>query len=346
MIKSSKLFKVITNPALPVTKGMEFIGKLRKKANGSEPNNNPPAIQKIRYNSTSLIILRNPDVDNIRSLKRIFHIHPVHLDDIVSTIQRPKIDEESEYIFFVFHFPQFDPQANKLNSIEVDFFLTQNDCIAVIDPNFQAMEELIEKISKNNKEKEKYFAGGSGLLLYRLIDHLVDSIFPLLDMFEKSLERIDHDVFTSNPKNVTEQLSFLRRNVIFFQSLIKPELNSFTRIRESRHPFINRELKTYFSNITDHLKKIWDYLEDIIELSNNLSQTLEGYLNFRTNETIKILTMFSVILLPLTLLSGIYGMNLAYLPLAQHPNALFYIALSMFAVVFTMVLFFKYKKWI
>src|SRR3989338_1576184 len=345
MIKSRQILKVLTNPALPVTKGMEFIGNLRKKANGNEVKNAPP-IQKIRYNETNLIILRNPDVENIRSLKRIFHIHPVHLDDIVSTIQRPKIDEESEYIFFVFHFPQFDPQSNKLNSIEVDFFLTASDVIAVIDPNFQAMEEVIEKISKNNKVKEKYFGGGSGLLLYYLIDNLVDSIFPLLDMFEKNLETIDHDVFTFNPKNVTEQLSFLRRNVIFFQSLIKPELNSFTRIEESRHPFINRELKTYFSNITDHLKKIWDYLEDIIELSNNLSQTLEGYLTFRTNETIKILTMFSVVLLPLTLLSGIYGMNLSYLPLAGHPNALIYITLSMIGVVLTMLLFFKYKKWL
>ena len=290
--------------------------------------------------------MRNPTEEHIRDLKKVYDIHPLHLEDIVSTVQRPKIDEEADYIFFVFHFPQFNSETNRINSIEVDFFLTQNDLLVVIDTQFQTIEEIIQNIAGKKKEKEKYFAGGPGMLLYRILDNLVDSVFPLIDLFERGIEKIDRDVFADDPRNVTVQLSYLRRNVIFFQSLVKPELNSFASIEKSTHLFVTEEIKTYFSNITDHLKKIWDRLEDVIELSNNLSQTFESYLTFKTNETIKILTMFSVILMPLTLLSGIYGMNLAFLPLAEHPQALTYISLSMISVVAVMIGFFKIKKWI
>ncbi|OGG07955.1 hypothetical protein A3D05_00190 [Candidatus Gottesmanbacteria bacterium RIFCSPHIGHO2_02_FULL_40_24] len=346
MDKHIKLLKVFTNPTLPVTRGAELIAAMRNKNNGNLAKPDLPAFQKIRHQTTNFIILRNPSTENINELKRIYDFHPLHLEDIISTVQRPKIDEEDEYVFFVFHFPQFNPKTNKIFSIEVDFFLTENDLITVIDPGFMAMEEIFERITKNKNEREAYFAGGAGMLLYRILDNLVDSIFPLLDMFERTLEEIDTEVFSASPRDVTEHLSFLRRNVIFFQSLIKPELNSFARIEQSTHPFIDEELKDYLANITDHLKKIWDRLEDVIELSNNLSQTFESYLTFRTNETIKILTMFSVILLPLTLLSGIYGMNLAFLPFAQHPLALVYLSFIMATIILAMIAFFKYKKWI
>lgn len=345
MTIEKKLLKIFTNPTLPVTKGWELITTMTKKTNGQDAQ--PSALlKKIRYQDINFIALINPDEKNIRYLKKMYNFHPLHLEDIISTVQRPKIDEEDDYIFFVFHFPQINPQTNKLKSIEVDFFLTPKDLITVVDPGFQPMEEIIDRITKNKKEREIYFQGGTGMLLYRILDNLVDSIFPLLDQFEKTLEDIDQEVFSTNPKNVTESLSLLRRNVIFFQSLIKPEMNSFVRVETSDHPFIDEKLKTYLENITDHLKKIWDRLEDVIELSNNLSQTFESYLTFRTNETIKILTMFSVILLPLNLLTGVYGMNLSFLPLSQHPDALIFITTGMVGIIVLMITYFKYKGWI
>ena len=345
MTIEKKLLKIFTNPTLPVTKSLELISTIGKKPNGNTQSQNP-SLKKIRQGEINFLVLTNPQEKNIRQLKKIFNFHPLHLEDIISTVQRPKIDEEEKYIFFVFHFPQFSLGNNKIKSIEVDFFLTEKDLIAVVDPGFLAMEEIIERIGKNKEEREKYFEGGTGMLLYRILDNLVDSIFPLLDQFEKTLEEIDQDVFSANPRNVTEQLSLLRRNVIFFQSLVRPEMNSFVRIEQSKHPFISRSLKTYLENITDHLKKIWDRLEDIIELSNNLSQTFESYMTFKTNETIKILTMFSVIMLPLTVLTGVYGMNLAVLPLSEHPDALLYITLGMVGIVSLMLAYFKYKRWI
>lgn len=349
MATHKKILQLFTGPTFPSLKGIDFLSTFGKKKEKRHLHlkKHRPSIQTISHKDNQLIILRNPTAEEVAHLKKHYNFHPIHLEDIISTIQRPKIDEEENYIFLVFHFPQFNHKTKKIESKEVDFFLTEQRLVVVIDEEFRLIENIIEKIAINQTVKEEYFKKGSGMLLYLIIDSLVDSIFPIIDKIERGLEIIDKEVFSADPKNITEDLFFLRRNVIFLQSLVKPELNSFIEIEEqSTHPFIHKELKTYFSNITDHLKKIWDRLEDVRELSDNLSQTFESYISFKTNETIKVLTIFSVVLLPLTLISGIYGMNLSFLPIAEHPQAIFIITFGMIGIVVLMLSFFKSKHWI
>ncbi|OGG21479.1 hypothetical protein A3D03_06410 [Candidatus Gottesmanbacteria bacterium RIFCSPHIGHO2_02_FULL_40_13] len=309
-------------------------------------NKHTKYIRKINYEKTQLIVIDEPRKKDYLYLKRYFRFHPLHLEDILSPIQRPKIDLEDEYIFFVLHFPQFNSQTQKIDSKEIDFFLTENEVIVVINNQFLALDEIITSIFKNKKEREKIMSKGTAVLIYHLFDKLFDSLFPLLEDLEKNLDTIDKNIFTIQPKNIADHISFLRRNVIYCQTLVKPELNAFTGLENTNHKFMTKEIKTYFSNITDHLKKIWDRLEDIKELSDNLSSTFESYLSFKTNETIKFLTIISTILLPLTLLSGIYGMNLSFLPLSNHPNALAIISFIMFLIITLMLLLFKLKRWI
>jgi magnesium transporter len=163
---------------------------------------------------------------------------------------------------------------------------------------------------------------------------------------ERIIEEIDQKVFSVKPQDIIEQISFLRRNVIYFETMIKPELTYFSSIEDIHHELLSYDTKIYFTNISDHLKKVWDRLDDIRELVDNLSRTFEGYFSFKTNETIKVLTIFSVILMPLTLLSGIYGMNLNILPFAEHPLALAIITAMMLGIVLAMLIVFKIRKWI
>lgn len=324
---------ILPNKILP-------LGKKHKTSNHTK------YIRKINYENTNLLIIEEPQKKDYLYLKRHFNFHPLHLEDILSPIQRPKIDLEDEYIFFVLHFPQFNSQTQKIDSKEIDFFLTQNEVIVVINNQYLALDAIISRIFKHKKEREKIMKKGTAVLIYYLFDQLFDSLFPLLEDLEKNLDTIDKNVFVKNPKNIADQISFLRRNVIFCQTLMKPELNSFSKLEDVNHKFLTKEIKTYFSNITDHLKKIWDRLEDINELSNNLSSTFGSYLSFKTNETIKFLTIISTILLPLTLLSGIYGMNLSFLPLSNHPNALAIISFIMLLIISFMLFLFRVKRWI
>lgn len=342
MIDRRNLRHLISRPRNPLL-GVALFGQGKKRTSEKHIKH---GIKVIEHGPTKLTIITNPTDEEVSYLKKNYSFHPLHIEDILSTIQRPKIDEEEHYIFMVVHIPEIHIRSGKIISKEVDFFLTDKEVIMVVDTQMPEVDDLLDKIEKSRRIRKEYFLTGPGYLLYKLVDTLIDSIFPLLERFENGIEVIDRNVFTKESQNVSEQISFLRRNIIFAKTLIKPELNSFQRIEESTHKLMVKNLLTYFGNITDHLKKIWDRLEDIQELTDNLSVTFEGYITFRTNETIKLLTIISVIMLPLNLLAGIYGMNLSFLPLAHHPFALAFISVVMSTIVITMILYFRFKRWI
>ncbi|MBI4067575.1 magnesium transporter CorA family protein [Candidatus Gottesmanbacteria bacterium] len=300
-------------------------------------------IEKITQKNVNLTILRSPTQKEVSLLQKTYPIHELHADDIISSVQRPKIDLEEEYIFFVFHLPRFNTQTNRIESSEIDAILTKDDVVLILNDPFLMIEEFIDTNLRGGTMQEKFFSKGSGFLLYQIIDGLVDTIFPLIEQIENTLEEIDKEVFSKTARFVIKKISLVRRNVIYFQTIVKPELNAFKNFEETAHPFLTKNLKNYFRNITDHFKRLYDRLEDAKELTDNLSLTFESYLSFRTNETIKYLTVFSAILLPLTLLTGIYGMNLKFLPFAGHPDAFFLIGLVMAAIVVPMLAFFRYK---
>lgn len=339
------IFDILTTSARnPISSLKRIIPAIRK--NGSSAPKDNHRTQQIRYDSHHLIIIRNPNKKDTYYLKRKYSFHHLHLEDILSPVQRPKIDSEDNYIFFVFHFPYFNNETLKIESKEIDFFLTKEDVIVIIEKEIPVVSKFIEDLTRKRKARSQFFEKGPGILIYHIFDKITDAIFPLIEEIEKGFEEIDQEIFTKETRRTAEKISFLRRNIIFFKSIIKPEINSFTEFEKTKHPFLTEEVKTHFSNISDHLKKIWDRLENLNELSDNLSSAFESYLTLKTNQVIKVLTIFSVVLLPLTLLSGIYGMNLSILPFANHPLAFFIIGLFMMSIVAIMLTAFRWKKWI
>ncbi|MBI2611558.1 magnesium transporter CorA family protein [Candidatus Gottesmanbacteria bacterium] len=331
----------IFNFLFPRKNGANGLSDVIKK--NADQSGSKEHFQQISIQKTKLTVIRQPKEEHVEFLRDNYHIHPIHQEDVLSAVQRPKIDFEDNYIFFVLHFPWFNETTQRIESREIDFFFLKTDLVIIINDDYPPLEEILDVILHESTVKDRYFAKGAGFLLYRIIDNLVDTIFPLVEQIERSLEQIDKDVFTKTARHVVKKISFLRRNVIYFQTMVKPEMNSFRAMEEKPHPLINKELKTYFSNVTDHFKKLFDRLEDAKELTDNLSLTFENYLSFRTNETIKYLTVFSAILMPLTLLTGVYGMNLRFLPLASDPKAIFLFMGISFVIVVSMLSYFRFK---
>ncbi|OGF99404.1 hypothetical protein A2Y99_04445, partial [Candidatus Gottesmanbacteria bacterium RBG_13_37_7] len=246
----------------------------------------------------------------------------------------------------VLHFPILNSLTGRIITKEVDIFLKETGVIAVVDEDFPQWDTIYQKISQDKKNLKEVFGKGSTFLLYYIFDQLVDSIFPLLEIMEKEIDKIDARILSDQAKNIINEASLLRRNIIYFQTMIRPELNLFSELEKAKHPLLSKKDLIYLNNISDHFKKIWDRIEDAKELIDNLSTTFESYFSFKTNETIKVLTMFSVVMMPLTLLSGIYGMNLDFMPLSDHPMALIFITLFMLGMVISMFAVFRLKKWI
>lgn len=303
-------------------------------------------IQKIKIGNLTWVNIKNPTSKEIIYLKKNFNFHILNLEDCLSTFQRPKIDEYSDHLFIVLHFPVFDYQKRILKSSEVDIFIGLNYLITLSDSYLKPLNILFEKCLEEKNDCAEIFQKGPGYLLYKIINKLTDDCFPILDKIAFNIENIEDQIFKGQTRKMVEEISIVKRNILNYRKIIEPQRAVIADLESNGKEFLPSNLDIYFDDILDHIEKIWYTLENYKELIDGLQETNESLISHKINDVMKILTIFSVILLPLTLLSGIYGMNLKFLPLAEHPLSFWIILIFMIIIVSGMLYYFKRKKWL
>jgi magnesium transporter len=282
------------------------------------------------------------DMDYLRERYPFFH--PLDLEDCLSRIERPKIDEYDNYLFIIMQFPVFDISRRVSRSGEVDIFIGAGYLVTVHDGNLWPITKLFEDCKTEEQTRQRHMGLGSSRLLHDVIDRLVDYCFPIFYKVDANIREIEEDIFTEEMSRVVQEISSVRRDIIALQRIVKPQISIVANLEHKDRPFIREELEVYFGDVLDHLYKAWDMLEDHRDVIEGLSDTSNTLTSYRINEVIKILTIISVIMLPLTLLSGIYGMNVL-LPLADRPYAFPLILSLMVVVAGGMLLYFKKRHW-
>jgi len=272
--------------------------------------------------------------------------HPLDLEDCLSMIERPKIDEYENYLFIVMHFPVFNKATRRLGRSEVDIFIGRGFLVTVSDGTLKPLVEDFTNCQKDEGIKRQFMSRGSYYLLYMLIDDLVDYCLPILDKENHNIEGIEERIFDGNAKEIVREISIVRRNLINFRRTIKPQMKIMASLERKDWEFLRGDLDVYWGDVSDHTVQIWDRLEDLRDVIEGLSETIESITSYRLNEVMKILTIFSVIMLPLSVISGIYGMNIRQLPLARHPLSFAIIIGIMVAIVIGMLAYFKREGWL
>src|SRR3990172_3849216 len=267
-------------------------------------------IPTLHYKNYRWLNLGNPKEEEVDYLKEGFPFHPLNLDDFQTKTQSPKLDLYRYYTLFVFDFPYFSSEDEQIMVSEVDFFLGEDYLVVLHEDKLPLISELFNRCQENKKTLQRFLGKGPLFLLYRLTDLLIDSSFPILDKLNTKTEQIDQDVLTGGGKNVVGEISLQRRNIVVFQTMVKPTLPIFEKLEKGGIERLNGEMQNYWSNLLDHSEKIWERLEDLRELNEGLAATYESLLSYHTNQIIKILTIFSAIILPLNLIASIYGMNI------------------------------------
>jgi len=283
------------------------------------------------------------DVQDLR--ENYPHFHPLDLEDLLSRIERPKLDEYDDYLFVVMHFPLWDPVQRISRAAEVDMFVGSGYLITVHDGTLKPLRHLFEQCQTSEELRDQYMGRGASKLFYTVIDRLVDYIFPILYKVDANIRAIEEDIFTEDSRHIIQDLSFIRRDIIALRRIIRPQLVIVENLEKVDRPFIREELDVYFGDILDHLIKAYEIIEDDLEVIRGLSDTANTLVSYRLNEVMRILTVISVIMLPLTLLSGIYGMNVE-LPLAEWDVAFVLIIAMMFTIAVTMLSYFRRRGWL
>jgi len=278
-------------------------------------------------------------------LAQNYSFHPLDLDDCLSRIQRPKIDEYKDYLFLVFHFPVFHKEARVTTPSQVSVFIGQNYLITLHKGELKPLVKLFKECQIDEESRQENFSQGPSYLLYRIIDRLVDYCLPILNKIGDNIEEAEDRIFSDRMRGAIKEISTLRRDVISFRRIIWPMRAVVGSLEPRVRRFTKTDLAVYFGDMVDHVDKIWDGLDEYKEIIEGLNDTHDSLANNRTNEVMRILTIVATIFFPITLVASIWGMNIP-LPFRQSSYGLVYIILIMLGIIGGMLYFFRRRHWI
>lgn len=290
--------------------------------------------------------ITNPTVEDLDFLRNNFHFHPLDIEDCYSFVQRPKIDVYDDYYFLVLHFPLLDTRTNLVRTEETKIFWG-HDFIITVGNSHYVVQDLfnLTKINPEEMEEDDTIGGTSDGILYKVLYRMMKETFLLVERLGAELESINHDLFDRKADKTIEKISIFRKNIIQLNTMFKPQLRLFHNFESGEIKGYVEDMEDYWGNILDFYQKMWDMIDDYGELVAGLSSTFDSMQANRTNEIMRMLTIISTIVLPLTFFTGLYGMNVG-LPGADSPWA-FAAVLGVCALTIIILLyFFRKKRWL
>jgi magnesium transporter len=313
----------------------------------------PQAVERVEPHFAELegvglrwLNLEAPTAVETAYLAEHFDFHELDLEDVLSTRQRPKMDEYDDYVFLVLHVPHFNKLKGRLDAAELNVFVAQGLVITLPNVPLKPIGRLFAQLEANTERREEYFSKGAGYLLYEILSETFDYCFPILDKIGFKLDRLNDAIFTERrSEDVVRDISDVKQEIVAYRKVIKPERSTLRLLERSRTRYLTEDLEVYFDDVVDKAERIWDQLDNYKEVVEALEQTNESVIAHKQNDILRVLTVFSVILLPLTLISGIYGMNVG-LPRQHSAEAFWVIFGGMLVIAVVMLSYFRYRSWL
>ncbi len=278
-------------------------------------------------------------------LQSRFEFHPLDYEDIYSRNQRPKVDRYDDYLFVVLQFPRFDRDRERLTVVELDLFVGADYIVTLPNNDLEPIDSLFSRCWESEEVREGYFEKGTAFLLYKVVDHAVDASFPMLRKMGQKLERIEDDIFEGKSDEIVRDISNAKQEIITFRRIIRPQRIAFRDLERAMDVVAPEELDVYFDDVIDASERIWDTLENYKEVVEGLEDSNESIIGHRTNDTLKVLTSITVIVLPLTLLASLFGMNVEF-PGVNTDSMFWAITVVMAVILGAMVIVFRRRGWL
>jgi len=304
------------------------------------------SLESVSWGDLTWSDIERPTERETEYLAKNYPFHPLDLDDCLSRIQRPKIDEYPDYLFLVLHFPVFNLKSRVTTASQVSVFIGENYLITLHKGELRPLVKLFKECQIDEEARQEYMGQGSAYLLYRLVDRLVDYCLPILNKIGDNIEDVEDEIFADGMSGTVREISILRRDVISFRRIIWPMRAVISSLEPRIRRFSKMELEVYFGDMTDHVDKIWDGLDEYKEVIEGLNDTHDSLATNRTNEVVRMLTVIATIMLPITVVASIFGMNIPLGPFEVSGFSFIYIVLIMVAIIGGMLYFFRRQHWI
>jgi magnesium transporter len=282
------------------------------------------------------------DDDEIELLAEGFSFHPLAIEDCIHARSRPKIEEYEGYLFIVIRSVDGRINPEGLDTTQLSVFLGTNYAVTVHSGSARGALLTKERLEANPQLLSK----GPDVLAHSILDVTIDNYLPVLDEMDDHLDRLEDRIFTNFTPDALEDIFAIKKDVLHFRRLVGPQRDMFNVLSHREYPQIKPETRAYFRDIYDHLVRLVDMLEVYRDILTGAFDSYISQVQNRTNEVIKRLTIVATVLLPLSFLAGIFGMNFKFLPGLEHPAGPWVLIGIMVTLGVGMIFYFRKKKWV
>ena len=283
------------------------------------------------------------DVELIETIGKHFDIHPLVLEDILNTGQRPKVDDFGEYVFFVLKMLHIDEEKNEIRSEQISLVLGNNFLISFQEVEGDVFAQVRERIRKGRGRIRK---SGCSYLAYVLIDAIVDHYFVILETIGTTIESLEEDLLAEATPETMQTIHDLKHELIYVRKQVWPIREVINTVIKGELPLVHDDALIFFKDVYDHTIQVVDTIESYRDVLSGMLDLYLSTISNRMNEVMKVLTIIATIFIPITFVAGIYGMNFKYMPeLDWKLGYIFFWSLISF-IALVMIIYFKRKKWI
>ncbi len=279
------------------------------------------SVSIVEFQKYRWVTFSKADEEAINYLRDNFRFHSLDFEDVKGESDHPKLDVYKHYFFLIAHFPVRVEDGRRVHSNELDVFIEENTIVTIPNERSPYLESLFQRLERNPKLREEWFTLGPSFFCYKLLKSLYyESFKPLRNHISAELRELDQEVFTGDDFEVVADLARVRRDVLDIKRILGPQRYVVRDLVALHAPFVSKDMSLYFDDLRDLLDRIWSFVENYESIVTSLADTNESLISLHTNRVLKVVAIISVAFLPMTLITGIYGMNLAALPFADHPG--------------------------
>jgi magnesium transporter len=324
-----------------------YRGSDKKKTGQKEATPGALNVETITHGDLTWVNIVSPAKQEMEWLAENYQFHPMALDDCLSRKQISKLDVYPGYLFFVFHYPLYHKETRIATKQQWSLFIGENFLVTIHTGELKTTMALFRECQVNEESRKEYFSGGSGFLLYRIMDRAIDAYFPVLDKILSLLEDVEDVVFDEEIE-AAKEISILRRDIITQRSVMFPTRNIFVEMENKIKRFSKVDVTDYYNDLMDHMNKICENLDECKEIIEVFKDTDFVLATNRVNRVVRILNIFATITIPFIVVSSIWGMNV-HLPggLTRGSwNTFIVLVLVMVVITCVMLIFFRRRRWI
>ncbi|WP_026486150.1 magnesium/cobalt transporter CorA [Caldanaerobius polysaccharolyticus] len=304
-------------------------------------------VEKIKeFLSDSALIwldMEKPDEKELSLLNDVFHFHPLAIEDCVKRQQRAKVDDYKDYYFILLNAFKGRDVNRHFTYSEIYMFLGKNYFVTLHWENLNTLESVYRRTA----ESEIIFERGIDFIPYNVLDAVVDDYFPVMDRIGERIDYIEEEIFKNPyPQKIQDEILLLKRNMLKLRKTLSPQREVLNILLRHELYIIKEENRPYFMDVYDHLLRIIDLLDTYQDLLASTLELFMSQISNKMNGIMKTLTIITTIIMPLTLITGIYGMNFKYMPELNNHYGYFITLAVMGLITILEFIFFKIKKWL